>query len=306
MSSSSNAESSSCKAVPKAVERVEFVGAGGLRIAADAAGPPDGAPVLLLHGGGQTRHAWRHALQDLAALGWRAIALDARGHGDSAWAADGDYGVDRLGEDLRAVVRSLAAKPVLVGASMGGHTALIAEGETPGLARALILVDVVPQLEALGVQRIMDFMTARPDGFASLEEAADAVAAYNPARARPNDPQGLAKNLRLGADQRWRWHWDPRFLEPDGPRRAERLQEIRSRMAHAASRVKVPTLLLRGAQSDVVSIAGVDALRALLPQLQAQDVDAAGHMVAGDRNDHFNAALRGFLQHLAPAKADAG
>ena len=289
----------------RAVERIEFLGTGGLALAADAAGPADGPPVLLLHGGGQTRHAWRHALQELAALGWRAIALDARGHGDSAWAADADYGLDRLGDDLRAVVCTLPARPVIVGASMGGHTALIAEGDTPGLARALVLVDVVPQLEGVGVQRIVEFMTARPDGFASLDEAADAVAAYNPARPRPNDPQGLAKNLRQGSDGRWRWHWDPRFMEPEAPRRAQRLQEIRSRMADAARHVRVPTLLLRGAHSDVVSAAGVEALRALLPQLESQDVDAAGHMVAGDRNDHFIAALLGFLQRLEAPRAKA-
>lgn len=283
------------------MERLEVIGADGLRLVADAAGPADGPPLLLMHGGGQTRHAWGAALKGLAAAGWRAISVDARGHGESAWAADGDYGIDRLCEDLRAVIRTLPTKPVLVGASMGGHTALIAEGETPGLARALVLVDIVPQIEGAGVQRIVDFMTARPDGFASLDEAAEAVAAYNPTRPRPRDPQGLAKNLRQGADRRWRWHWDPRFMEPDVARRGVRLQEIRDRMARAASRVQVPTLLLRGARSDVVSVAGVEALRAVLPQLQTQEVEAAGHMVAGDRNDPFIAAMGGFLERLAKA-----
>jgi pimeloyl-ACP methyl ester carboxylesterase len=288
------------------IERIEFQGANGLRLAADAAGPTDGLPVLLMHGGGQTRNAWGRALQDLGAQGWRAIAIDARGHGESDWASDGDYGVDRLSDDLRAVIRTLAAKPVLVGASMGGNTALMAEGETPGIARALVLVDVVPQLETEGVQRIIDFMTARPEGFASLDEAADAVAAYTPERPRPRDPQGLAKNLRQGADGRWRWHWDPRFMLTEPEQRQARIREIRDRVTAAAARVRIPALLVRGAQSDVVSAEGVEALRAQMPHLETADVQNAGHMVAGDRNDHFNAAMLGFLRRHAPPRARAG
>jgi pimeloyl-ACP methyl ester carboxylesterase len=288
------------------VEQIEFTGANGLRLAADAAGPADGVPVLLMHGGGQTRNAWGRALQDLGAQGWRAIAIDARGHGESGWASDGDYGMDTLCADLRAIVRTLSSPPVLVGASMGGNTALVAEGETPGLARALVLVDVVPQLETEGVQRIIDFMTARPDGFASLDEAADAVAAYTPWRPRPRDPQGLAKNLRQGADGRWRWHWDPRFMLAEPVQRQARIREIRDRVTAAAACVRIPALLVRGAQSDVVSAEGVEALRAQMPHLETADVPNAGHMVAGDRNDHFNAAMSGFLRRHAAPRARSG
>jgi pimeloyl-ACP methyl ester carboxylesterase len=285
--------------VQPAVERIEFAGADGLRLVADAAGPLDGLPVLLLHGGGQTRHSWRRALQKLAAQGWRAIALDARGHGDSDWAPDGDYSMDRLSEDLRAVICTLRTQPMLVGASMGGNTALLAQSEEPALARALVLVDVVPQLESEGIQRIIGFMTARPDGFATLDEAADAVAAYNPSRPRPRDLQGLMKNLRQGSDSRWRWHWDPRFMVADAPQRQARIREIHERMAAAAARVQVPVLLVRGAQSDVVSAEGVEALRALMPQLETAEVQEAGHMVAGDSNDHFNVAVLEFLHRHA-------
>ncbi|MDB5869926.1 MAG: hypothetical protein JWP96_2258 [Polaromonas sp.] len=292
---------------PPAVERIEFAGAGGLRLAADAAGPVDGLPVLLLHGGGQTRHSWRRALQTLGAQGWRAIALDARGHGDSGWAPDGDYGVDRMCDDLRAVVRTLHAKPMLVGASMGGNTALVAASEMPGLARALVLVDVVPQLESEGIRRIIDFMTARPDGFATPGEAADAVAAYNPSRPRPRDLQGLMKNLRQRSDGRWRWHWDPRFMIADAPQRQAHIRSIHERMAAAAARVQAPVMLVRGAQSDVVSAEGVEALRVLMPQLETAEVQDAGHMVAGDSNDHFNTAILGFLRrHAQPEPLGLG
>jgi pimeloyl-ACP methyl ester carboxylesterase len=225
--------------------------------------------------------------------------LDTRGHGDSAWSADGFYSVDSLCGDLHAVISTLDAKPVLVGASLGGNVAMITEGETPGTARALVLVDVAPRVESAGVQRIIDFMTARPDGFATLDEAADAVAAYNPSRPRPEGSQGLAKNLRLGDDGRWRWHWDPRFMQTDATHRGARVAEMRQRMEAGVSRVKIPTLLIRGAQSDVVSLDGVKELKAKIPHLETTDVGGAGHMVAGDRNDHFNAALVGFLDRLA-------
>ncbi len=176
---------------------------------------------------------------------------------------------------------------------------MIAEGESPGTARALVLVDVAPRLESAGIQRIVDFMTARPDGFATLDEAADAVAAYNPSRARPSDSQGLAKNLRLGEDGRWRWHWDPCFMQLDATHRVARVAELRRRMEAAASFIGIPTLLIRGAQSDVVSLDGVKALQGQIPHLETADVNGAGHMVAGDRNDHFNTALLSFLDRLA-------
>lgn len=285
---------------------VTWPGAGGMRLCADIAGPADGQPVVLMHGGGQTRHAWRRAVLALAAEGWRAIALDARGHGDSAWAADGDYGVDAMCADLRAVVATLARPPVLVGASMGGITALVAAADAPGLARAVVLVDVVPRLEFEGVRRIIDFMTARPDGYASLDEAAEAVAAYNPGRQRSPDTQGLAKNLRQGADGRWRWHWDPRFMAVGEQEQAARVHAIHARVLAAAPRVHVPTLLVRGADSDVVSAEGASALAQQIPHLETVTVPGAGHMVAGDRNDAFNAAMLGFVRRFAPTHMTAG
>ncbi len=179
--------------------------------------------VLLLHGGGQTRHSWHRSGARFAAAGWTTVAIDARGHGDSAWASDGDYSMDALVGDLAAVVSQLDVTPVLVGASMGGITSLLAVGESAVRAGALVLVDVAPQVEAAGVQRILDFMASAPDGFASLEEVADAIASYNPHRPRPSNLDGLRKNVRQWDDGRWHWHWDPAFLSVrDEPSRATR------------------------------------------------------------------------------------
>lgn len=267
----------------------------GVRLAADRwvpERPPHGV-VLLLHGGGQTRHSWHDTGRRLAAQGWTTTALDARGHGDSDWAADGNYGLDALVADLRAVTARLDDRPVLVGASLGGMTSLLATAADPDLARGLVLVDVTPTTDREGTAEITDFMRAGVAGFATLEEAADAVAAYNPHRTRPPRPEGLRKNLRR-RDGRWYWHWDPRLLD-HRQAGAEVWEENARRAREAARALRVPTLLVRGRQSRVVSTAGARELLRLVPSARQVDVDGAGHMVAGDDNDVFGEHLVGFL-----------
>ena len=251
--------------------------------------------VLLLHGGGQTRHSWRETGRSLAADGWSAIAVDARGHGDSAWAPDGDYGIDSLVADVTSIVGELGEKPVLVGASMGGMTALIGQGENSELARGLVLVDIAPKIEADGAAEITAFMHSGLDGFATLDDAAAAIAAYTPNRVRKTNPEGLRKNLRL-RDGRWYWHWDPAFLRHgDEPtRQADSIVQY-ERARDAAAAITVPTMLVRGKQSNVVSTEGAKELLELIPTARLIDVTGAGHMVAGDDNDVFSGGLKGFL-----------
>ncbi|MEO7095621.1 MAG: alpha/beta hydrolase [Polyangiales bacterium] len=275
---------------------IEVVGHGGLRLVGESRGDPAAPPVLLLHGGGQTRHAWDETAQVLAREGRRTIAVDLRGHGDSAWAADGDYTLDAFAEDIRIVARSLPTPPVIIGASLGGLTSMVAEAESPTrISSALVLVDIAPRMEPEGVAKIVGFMRASPDGFASLEEAADAIASYLPDRPRPTDLSGLAKNLRTGADGRLRWHWDPAFL---GGRAPHRTSEV-SRLTDAARALRIPTLLVRGRRSDLLSEQGVEEFLHLVPGARFVDVKDAGHMVAGDRNDAFTAAILPFLSEVS-------
>ncbi|WP_022974799.1 alpha/beta fold hydrolase [Nevskia ramosa] len=270
----------------------------GVALTADVGGDPAAPAVILSHGGGQTRHSWGTAMARLLADGYQVINVDARGHGESDWSPISDYRIERLAADLQTIVRTLPSPPALVGASMGGAASLIAAAEL-GAASALVLVDVVPRLNPEGAERIIAFMRARPDGFATLEEVADAVAAYYPQRRRPRDPSGLMKNLRKRADGRLHWHWDPAFVAnaqvvSEPPRFTERLYE-------AAARVRVPTLLVRGMESDIVSEDSIAEFRIHLPALEVCDVAAAGHMVAGDRNDAFNDGVSGFLRRHLPS-----
>jgi len=282
---------------------IDVHGRGGLRLAADALGPADGPPVVLLHGGGQTRHAWGTTLEAVAARGWYGLSVDLRGHGDSDWDPEGDYTLGAFADDVEAIARSLPEPPVLIGASLGGISSLTAIGEAPdpeNVARALVLVDVAPKIERDGVARIGEFMTAHLDGFASLDEVADAVAAYNPHRPRPTNLEGLRKNVRQRPDGRWVWHWDPRFVTGKFGSTDETRANMTDpdRLQDAARDLKLPTLLVRGRMSDLLSEEGARNLLELVPHAQFADVAGAGHMVAGDRNDAFNDAVLAFLDSL--------
>jgi pimeloyl-ACP methyl ester carboxylesterase len=279
-------------------ETIRLAGAG-VGLAADAYGEPGAPPVVLLHGGGQTRHAWGSAASALAKAGRRAYSVDLRGHGNSDWSPDGVYGLDRFAADAVAMATGLHIRPALVGASLGGLSSLVAIGESEQpIATALVLVDVAPRVERAGGQKIGDFMRAGMRGFDSLDEAADSISAFLPHRPRPNDLSGLEKNLRRRGDGRWYWHWDPRFIaNQEGVDGQEGLVR-HERLCEAARHVTVPTLLVRGRMSDIVSDESVRELQELIPHAEVVDVAGAGHMVAGDKNDAFNEAVIEFIQRV--------
>lgn len=253
--------------------------------------------ILMLHGGAQTRHAWTRASRRLSAEGYRVTAMDARGHGDSDWDPDGDYDIHRMAEDLEAIIaeRFPTRRPVIVGASLGGMTAMLSLGSGVDVARALVLVDITPKIEAAGVERIGEFMRSGFDGFASLEEAADAIAAYQPHRRRPATTDGLRKNLRLREDGRWHWHWDPRFA---GGASASNAEIGNAFFETLVPQIRQPTLLIRGGSSDIVSDDSVRHLLELLPHAYTMEVAEAGHMVAGDDNAVFLDQLGWFLTEV--------
>lgn len=273
---------------------LHFEGARGTRLAADGFGDPRDPPVLLLHGAGQTRHSWATSAETLAAEGWYAVALDHRGHGESDWAHDGDYSIGSFVEDVRFVARSFDRTPSVVGASLGGMAALIAQGESAAeVFSALVLVDIAPRIEMDGAARILGFMSEHMQGFDTVECAADAIAAFRPDRPRPTDLLGLRKNLRRGEDGRYYWHWDPELLVGSQSLVSRRDPE---RLLGAARELSVRTLLVRGRRSDVLSEQGVREFMSAVPHAEYVDVSEASHMVVGDRNDTFLEAVGSFLR----------
>ena len=279
---------------------VGWIGADGLELRGDVGGDRAAPAVILMHGGGQTRHSWSGAMDALLGVGYRVINFDARGHGDSGWSNIGDYSLEAHARDLLAIIADETSPVILVGASLGGATAIKAVSSFGLAPAALVLVDIVPKTDRRGVQRIRQFMLGYPDGFDAVEEAVEAVANYNPHRPRATDPSGLMKNLRLRSNGRLYWHWDPRILgDPE-----RQIAEFEGTVDALKRARDLPVQLVRGGESDVVSDSGVDDLRDALPQLEVFDVAGAGHMVAGDRNDAFNLGVLTFLLRTVPPLAN--
>lgn len=278
-------------------ETLEFKGRGDLTLVADAFGNPNDPPVLFAHGGGQTRHAWGGAAEALGSAGWYAVSFDLRGHGDSSWCPDGNYSMEAYSLDLMEVTATFEQKPSIVGASLGGLAAMVVEGAlAPGTFRSLTMVDITPRMEQAGIDQIMEFMAADMEhGFASLEEAAEAIAKYMPHRKRSKNLDGLSKNLRLHDDGRWRWHWDPAFVTISNNTRQNKDEGY---LDKAAEGVKIPTHLIRGKLSQIVSEEAVKHFLEVIPHASFTDISNAGHMIAGDKNDVFNEAVSSFLASL--------
>jgi pimeloyl-ACP methyl ester carboxylesterase len=276
-----------------------FEGFNNIKLVADEFGDRNSADrsVLFAHGGGQTRHAWQSSAKLLAEKGMHAISLDLRGHGESEWAADGDYSIESFAHDLVKVAATLPKPPVLVGASLGGISGMIATGELKKDGfEALVLVDIAPRMDEQGVEKIVSFMGQDLEhGFESLEEAAQSIAKYLPHRKQPKNLSGLKKNLRLGEDGRYRWHWDPKFMTGTSTPSASKDPD---RLSNALKTAVIPLLLIRGKMSELVTEAAVEEFRRMVPHAKYADVSDAGHMVAGDNNEIFTQALIEFLEAM--------
>jgi pimeloyl-ACP methyl ester carboxylesterase len=256
-----------------------------------AAGPNT---VLLLHGGGQSRWSWRGTGAALGAAGLTAITLDLRGHGDSDWAVGGGYALEDFALDVLDVIGQLPSTPALVGASLGGVASLLASAHAPQpRVPAVVLVDIVAHNSSAGIARISSFMRATVGGFATLDDAAQAIADYLPQRARRAPSEGLARTLRRAADGRWVWRWDPALLDAAF---ATEAVHAAPRLVDAATRLHAPCLIVRGGASDVVSREAAESLASAVPGSEHAVVEGAAHTVAGDRNDSFTAVVVDFLQ----------
>ena len=284
---------------PQAVS-ISLTAADGVALAADrvAGGGPG---VLLAHGFGQTRHAWAVTQRRLADAGHASLAWDMRGHGGSGRnPVERPYDGEQFVADVGIAADALAARPVLVGASMGGLTGLMAQARHPRFS-ALVLVDITPRWEATGVERILGFMNAHPDGFASFEDAAEQIAAYLPHRRARKTPAQLATLLVPRADGRLAWHWDRRLLEEFIPGTSN----LHGPLEDACRALDVPLLLVSGGRSDLVTAGTVGHFLDLVPHARHVQLPDATHMVAGDDNDAFADALLSFLSELSAASPAA-
>ena len=277
---------------------MHFKGHQDIKIAADVWGSNNQELVILLHGGGQTRHAWGDTGKKLAEAGYHSVALDLRGHGDSEWHADGDYSIRAYKDDLVSIINEIGKPARLVGASLGGMASLLLAGDeiNSDLCTALIMVDIGIYPDPVGSDRIVSFMLSGEGGFNSLEDVAKSISDYLPHRKKPKDLEGLKKNLRLKDDGRYYWHWDPRFIRRrPGSQDREGYFDLQLK---AAEKVTIPTLLIRGALSDVVTMEDVDYFLSVISHAKFVEIEKAAHMIAGDRNDIFAEEAIKFLKSL--------
>lgn len=273
---------------------VTFTGSGGLCLAGELRGDDDATPIVFVHGSGQSRHAWATSAATLAADGWRTVSFDLRGHGDSERAAGGAYSLDDLTLDLTAVLETLDRPAVLVGASMGGILSLLAAGEARrGDVRAIVLADSAHRGNDAGQAAMLAFARSAAEGYTSLEEAARALPALGMGSSGPPTPDRLRHVLRQSGGRYW-WPWDPAF----GAFWSSDHESPAGRVLAAARAVSCPILLVRGAESPMVTDEIAAEFCDGVPGTRRVDLPGVGHMLTGDDNAVFIEAMRPFLQEI--------
>lgn len=255
-------------------------------LAGDAFGDPAASPVLFFHGGGQSRNAWAGSARAVAKAGYYGISFDLRGHGDSDWAADGDYLVEAFGRDVERLLNQFDRPVTLVGASRGGQAALIGGSRHPDKIRLIMLADVAPLMRDEGVEGVRAFFTEGAAGFDTLDAAADSLARHLKQQ-RLDDSSRLGRSMRQDGNGRWHWRWDPatgrsEYLHPPSEGEA---------VLAAAARLKSPATLVRAELSHLLTDEGVQVFQKLAPQLEILTAMGVGHMFTADRNDAFAAQL---------------
>jgi pimeloyl-ACP methyl ester carboxylesterase len=255
-------------------------------------GGPTERPVVFLHGGGLTARTW-----DVVCLGlrgrFRCLAVDLRGHGDSAWHDGADYRLEAYADDVAEALKQLElAAPVLVGMSLGGQTALLVAARPESTLRGLGLVDVGPEPDERGSRRIISSID-RPQEFENLEEVVRRALVMNPRREAHVLRESLKHNLRETTEGTLAWKYDWRAFVPLTP---ELLADRAVTLWEAVDRVACPVLIVRGAESDVFSDGQAEELRARLRDAEVVVVEGAGHTVQGDNPAGTKAALEPFLE----------
>jgi pimeloyl-ACP methyl ester carboxylesterase len=254
-------------------------------------------PVVFLHGGGLNAHTW-----DLVCAALReerhCLALDQRGHGESEWSPEMDYSTESHVADLEAFCQARELdRFVLVGMSLGGVNALAWAGTHSQRLAGLVLVDVGPEIRVDGVRKIAAF-TSDATPLDSVEQFVDRAMVFNPRRNRELLRRSLLHNLRRMPDGRFMWKYDQRHRgRIDADAHARRRELLWS----AVDGVRCPTLVVRGAQSDVFHDEDAERLARRFRQGRWVRIEGAGHTVQGDNPAGLLVALREFLDEVAPS-----
>jgi pimeloyl-ACP methyl ester carboxylesterase len=256
-------------------------------------GAASAPPLLCLHGITQTAHSWDEVAADLA-RDYRVLCVDQRGHGDSDWAPDGDYTRQTQAADVDAITDALGlTRVVLAGMSMGGINAITFTAAHPDKVRALIIVDVSPEIQARGVENIRTFIQAS-DVLDSFEEFVARAHQFNPRRSLDNIRSRLSYNLKQLPDGKWTWKYDTALRSPQRGFQASALLNLWDDV----KAIRCPTLIIKGGESDILSAESATKLQEAIPGSRLAVVPGAGHSVMGDNPAAFIAAAREFLANI--------
>ncbi len=259
-------------------------------------GPSGAAPLVCLHGGGQTAYMWEE-LGDALRSRYHVLAPDLPAHGDSDPVDDPDLSRHALAATIPALLDEFGIdRAVFIGASLGGITSLTLAATRPERVAAIVLVDIGHRLEDEGVNRIIEFMT-RHESFASLDEAATEVAAYLPNRSNVK-PDNLRRNLRQRPDGRWEWKHSLGRRMRSANFKLGGWRELTAGLDEEMPHLTCPVLVLRGAKSDVLSDEGAEEVAALIPDARLATITSAGHHAAGDNPQSTVDVVSGFLIEL--------
>ena len=248
--------------------------------------PPE---LVLLHGGAQNAHTWDTVA---LALDRPLVAIDLPGHGHSDHRDDGPFGPVQNAADVGVALRALAPDAgMVVGMSLGGLTSIALTARAPDLVRRLVLVDVTPGVDREKAAPIAAFI-AGPESFESFDEILARTVEFNPTRSESSLRRGVLHNAVERADGRWAWRYQR-------PRLAETFESTEmpdfSSLWDAVSAISVPLLLVRGADSAVVSDDDVAELRRRAPHAVIEVVEGSGHSVQGDRPVELASLIEGWL-----------
>jgi pimeloyl-ACP methyl ester carboxylesterase len=253
-------------------------------------GPADAPPVVLLHGITGHARVWDHLAARLLP-GRRVLALDQRGHGDSDPAPDDDYRVGSMADDVAAFAGSLRLpRFALVGHSMGGRIAIKYAADHAARLERLVIIDIGPDINLAGLQRVRDMMAKSPERIESLDWAVEYIRRANPRQ----DVDMLRERVRHGlkrlpdGELTWKYAKGLRDMMREGRRDAVDLWE-------PLPRIPCPTLIVRGAESDILSPEVAKKMAERLPDGRVVEIEGAGHTVPADRPEEFVRQIRAFL-----------
>jgi esterase len=248
--------------------------------------------ILMLHGGSQQAHSWDFVSLPLSEH-YYVLALDQRGHGDSDWAADGDYSIEAHQRDIDGFVAALGLDGFhLIGHSMGGRNSYVWASRHPGTLKSLVIVDTGPEAQPRGRNRIQSFREL-PDELDSFEEFANRVQEYT-GRSREQTLGALKYSIRQRPDGKWTWKYD-KLLRTPGHRAPQWTPE---QLWEAVAKITCPTLVVRGGDSDIFAEATMRRMQEVIPDCAIVTVPRAGHLVAGDNPADFLVAVQELLRRV--------